>query len=65
MWEEKDKERKGGSTTTKPTGDFAFTEFDIKKRTVLKLVRNSVGGKDGAEEKKEHNYKHPLAVQHA
>ena len=53
MWEEEDKE----STATKPTDAFAFVKF----QTVLKLVRNP----DGAEEETEHNYKHPLAVQHA
>lgn len=49
MWEEENKDRKGESATT---------------IGVLKLVRNTVRGKDGAEEKTEHNYKHPLAVQH-
>lgn len=67
-WE---RERVGGeegkreSTTTKSTSGFALMEFDIEGAPFLKPVINTVRGKYGAEEKKEHNYKQPPAAPHA
>lgn len=48
--------KRGESVSTKPTGDSVFII------NVLKLVGNTVKGKDRAEEKTEHYYKHLLAV---
>lgn len=54
------------STTTKSTSGFALMEFDIEGATFLKPVINTVRGRgEGAEEKKEHNYKQPPAAPHA
>lgn len=57
-------EGKRESTTTKSTSG-SLMEFDIEGAPFLKPVINTVRGKDGAEEKKEHNYKQSPAAPHA
>ena len=65
-WEEKDKDRKKGETTTTPAGVFAFTESDMKQRSPFENCqeyweRQRWRRREG----NEHNCKHTLAVRRA